>query len=165
MSFTPVSLPATYSFGFLNPCMQLCFHKWPKLTSPLEVIQAINGLKIGKTLDPNDIPKRSLRHYQNTLLPSSRKLYRMETCSRSIHCEVGEHPTLLSTYRPVSRSTPLASPSRCCSRSRTAGSEPAVGPSWWKSQLELERKEAELTDADFLDVAKAFDTRCVRSFL
>jgi hypothetical protein len=41
---------------FLTPASE------PKLTDPDEVQEAIRGIKIGKTLGPNGIPNRALKH-------------------------------------------------------------------------------------------------------
>jgi hypothetical protein len=38
----------------------------PKLTSPLELLQAIKGLRVGKAAGPNCIPNRVLSHQPKT---------------------------------------------------------------------------------------------------
>jgi len=81
----------------------------PKLTNPVEVQEAIRGLKVGKAPGPNGIPNRALKHLsQRAVLIFNAILVTHHFPTVWKHAQVisilkpGKDPTLPSSYRPVS---------------------------------------------------------------
>jgi hypothetical protein len=101
-----------------------------KLTIPLEVQEAIRGLKVGKAPGPNGIPNTVLRHvpkraitflteafmavFRRQYFPSAWKHVRAVSILKP-----GKDPTLPSSYRPISLLDTVASSLR---RSYSLGS-------------------------------------------
>jgi hypothetical protein len=84
-----------------------------KLTKPDEVHEAIRGLKIGKTTDPNGIPNRALKHLPqravsllvrifNAILPTHHFSSLWKHARLTSILKPGKDPALTSSYRPIS---------------------------------------------------------------
>jgi hypothetical protein len=159
----------------------------PKLTNPDEIHEAIRGLKVGKATGPNGIPKRALKHLPqravslqvqifNAILlthhfPSFWKHVRVTSILKA-----GKDPALPSSYRPISLLDAIGKlfekilqarilhevSERGLMRDEQFGFRPRHSTSLQLARLvdRITRNfgAKRLTGADFLNVAKAFDT-------
>jgi hypothetical protein len=84
----------------------------PTVTTPLEVLQAIEGLKVGKAPGANGIPKRVLRHLPKHAITFLTKVFdavlrrqyfpTVWKHARAVPIlKPGKDPTLPSSYRPI----------------------------------------------------------------
>jgi hypothetical protein len=166
----------------------------PTLTSPSEVLQVTNGLKVGKAPGLNGIPNRALKHLPKRAIPFLTKVF-IAVLSRQYfppawkHGHVvsilkpGKDPTLPSSYRPISlldtigklfEKTLLSRVLKEVNEHRLLRDEQfGLRPRLSKT-LQLARlvetvnrnlDERRLTGAVFLDVAKAFDNVWVNGLL
>jgi hypothetical protein len=71
----------------------------PKLTSPLEVHQAIRGLKVGKAPDPNRILKRVLRHLPKRAITFLTKVF-IAVLRRKYFPSAWKHARVVSILKP-----------------------------------------------------------------
>jgi hypothetical protein len=166
----------------------------PKLTSPSEVQQAIRGLKVGKAPGPNGIRNMVLRHLPKRAITFLMKVFnavlRMQYFpsawkqARVVSIlKPGKDPTLPPSYRPISLldtvgklfekillARVLREVSECgLVRDELFGFRPRQSTTLQLARL-VERvnrnfDERRLTGARFLDMAKAFDTVCVKGLL
>jgi hypothetical protein len=84
----------------------------PKLTNPMEVQNAIRGVKVGKALGPNGLPNRALKHLPQRSIsllvaifnaaPLAQYFPRVQKHVRVISIlKPGKDPSLPSSYRPI----------------------------------------------------------------
>jgi hypothetical protein len=85
----------------------------PKLTNPMEVQDAIRGLKVAKSPGPNGLPNRALKHLPERALSILFALFNAALLAQYFgpvwkHSRVisilkpGKDPSLPSSYRPIS---------------------------------------------------------------
>jgi hypothetical protein len=165
-----------------------------KLTSPSEVIEAIKGLKVGKTPGPNGVHNRALRNLPKRAITFLTKLFNAVLRRQYIppawkHAHVvsilkqGKVPTLPSSYIPISLLDTVGKlfekillarvlrqvKERGLLRDEQFGFRPRHNTALQLGRL-VERvnrnfDERRKTGAVFLDVAKAFDTVWVKGLL
>ena len=159
----------------------------PKLTSPMEVQDAIRGLKVGKAPGPDGIPNRALKHLPFSVVSLLVVLFNAILRTQYFpaawkHARVfsvlkpGKDPALPSSYRPISLLNTIGKlfekillsrilfevSGRGLLRHEQFGFRPKHSTALQLARL-VERvsrnfDEKRLTGAVFLDVAKAFDT-------
>jgi hypothetical protein len=140
----------------------------PKLTSPDEVHDAIMSLKFGKAPSPNGIPNRALKHLPQRAILLLVQIFNAILLTHHFpflwnHARVisvlkpGKDPVLPSSYRPISLLDVIG-----LMRDEQFGFRPRHSTS-----LQLDRHAERITrnfgekrpsGAEFLDVAKTFDT-------
>jgi hypothetical protein len=165
----------------------------PKLTNPMEVQDAIRGLKVGKAPDPNNLPNRALKHPQRAislLLALFNSALLAQYFPREWkHARVisilkpGKDPSLPSSYRHISLLDTIGKmfekillsriPSEVSGRGLLSDEQFGFRPKH-STTLQLVRLvervtrnfgEERLTGAILLEVAKAFDTVWVDGLL
>jgi len=159
----------------------------PKLTNPGEVHEAIKSLKVTKTPGPNGIPNRALKHLPQRAVSLLAQIFNVVLCTHHFpaawkHARVisilkpRKDPALPSSYRPISLLDTIGKlfekillarilhvgSERGLMRDEQFGFRPRHSTSLLLARLvEMITRnfgEKRLTDAIFIDVAKAFDT-------